>query len=161
MPTTTVNGGSVAYQGKLYVATNCFDVPLCPFDGMGSVVWRYDPGTDQWDMFAQLERDWWDVSAGVIGGKLYLVEEFGGAMDILDLATGTWSTGPNRPFRACGAATTVFQARLYLFGWCDDYRLTPRSGIAGWCSIREATLGPKCRQRPSRQVPAARWRGCS
>ena len=125
MPITTVNGGSAAYQGKLYVATNCFDVPLCPFDGAGSVVWRYDPGTDQWDMFAQRERDWWDVSAGVIGGKLYLVEEFGGAMDILDLATGAWSTGPNRPFRACGAATTVFQARLYLFGWCDDYPTDP------------------------------------
>jgi N-acetylneuraminic acid mutarotase len=125
MPTTTVNGGSAAYQGKLYVATNCFDGAVCPFGGMGSVVWRYDPATDRWDLFAQRERDWWDVSAGVIGGKLYLIEEFGGAMDILDLATGTWTTGPNRPFRACSAATTTFQARLYLFGWCDDYPTDP------------------------------------
>ena len=54
------------------------------------MVWRYDPATDQWTRFAErAARDWWDVSAGLIGGKLYLVEEFTGALDILDLATGT------------------------------------------------------------------------
>ena len=125
MPDATVNGGSVAYQGKLYVATNCFDETICPFGGFGSVVWRYDPTTDQWSQFAELERDWWDVSAGVIGGKLYLVEEFTGAVDILDLTTGAWSAGAKRPYRACSAATSAFQAKLYLFGWCDDYPTDP------------------------------------
>jgi N-acetylneuraminic acid mutarotase len=125
MPLTTVNGGSVGYQGKLYVAANCFDEAVCFLGGLGSVLWRYDPAIDQWLKVAERERDWWNVSAGVIGGKLYLVEEFGGAVDVFDFATGTWSTAPNRPYRACNAATAAFQARLYLFGFCDDYPTDP------------------------------------
>jgi len=123
MPITTVNGASVGYQGKLYVATACYDETVCPSGG--SVVWRYDPATDQWTKFAERPRDWWDVSAGLINGKLYLVEEFTGDLDILDLATGAWSSGPKRPYRACSAATTAFQAKLYLFGFCDDYPTDP------------------------------------
>ena len=125
MPVTTVNGASVGYQGKLYVATNCFDESICSLGGAGSALWRYDPATDQWQKLAERPRDWWDVSVGVIGGKLYLVEEFGGATDIFDLATGAWSSGPTRPYRACNAATTAFQAKLYLFGFCDDYPTDP------------------------------------
>jgi N-acetylneuraminic acid mutarotase len=119
MPVTSANGSSVGWQGKLYVAE-------------GSVVWRYDPATDQWTQFAtQPQRDWWNVSAGVIGGRLYLVEEFGGAMDILELATGAWSSGPNRPYRACNTTATDFRARLYLFGFCDDYPIDPETRDRG------------------------------
>jgi hypothetical protein len=126
MPEATVNGTSVGYRGMLYVATDCYDQSLgCPDVG-GGAVWRYNPATDQWRLFGvRPEREWWDVSGGVIGGKLYLVEEFTGNLDILDLATGTWSSGPRRPYRACNAAATAFQATLYLFGYCDDYPTDP------------------------------------
>ena len=67
----------------------------------------------------------------MIGGKLYLVEEFTGSLDILDLATGTWSSGPKRPFRACNAAATSLQAKLYLFGYCDDYPTDPETRDRG------------------------------
>ena len=123
MPIASVNGASVGYRGKLYVATACYYEGPCPSGG--SVVWRYDPATDQWTKFAERDRDWWQVSGGVINGKLHLVEEFTGALDILDLATGAWSSGPKRPYRACNAASTTLQARLYLFGWCDDYPTDP------------------------------------
>jgi N-acetylneuraminic acid mutarotase len=130
MPITTVNGASAGYRGKLYVATACYYEAPCP-DGQ-SVVWRYDPATDQWVKFAERSgRDWWDVSAGLIGGKLYLVDEFTGAVDILDLATGGWSTGRERPYRACNAAATSLQAKLYLFGWCDDYPTDPETRDRG------------------------------
>ena len=114
MPVPAVNGASVGYRGKLYVAHE-------------SVVWRYDPVTDQWAKFAEQapDRDWWNVGAGLIGGRLYLVEQFTGIMDILDLATGAWSSGPKRPFRACTAASKALQSRLYLFGFCDDYPTDP------------------------------------
>ncbi len=46
-------------------------------------------------------------------------------MDILDLTTGTWTSGPDRPDRACNMASTAFQAKLYLFGYCDDYPTDP------------------------------------
>ena len=126
MPEATVNGGSVGYRGVLYVATNCYEGALgCPDIGEG-VVWRFDPGTNQWAVFARRQgRDWWDVSAGAIGGKLYLVEQFTGRLDILDLTTGGWTSGPERPYRSCNAATAAFQAKLYLFGFCDDYPTDP------------------------------------
>lgn len=124
MSLTSVNGASVAYRGMLYVATPCYDTSVCP--SLGSVVWRYNPATDQWARFGERPtRDWWNVAAGVIGGKLYLVEEYGGAMDILDLTTGAWTSGPSRPYRACDMASTAFQAKLYLFGYCDDYPTDP------------------------------------
>lgn len=129
MPITTVNGASVGYQGKLYVATACYYEAPCPSGG--SVVWRYDPTTDQWTKFAERPRDWWAVSAGLINGKLYLVEEFTGVLDILDLATGAWSSGPKRPYRACSAAARALQARLYLFGRCDDYPTDPETRDRG------------------------------
>lgn len=129
MPITSVNGASVGYRGKLYVATACYYEEPCP--SAESVVWRYDPATDQWTKFADRPRDWWNVAAGVIGGKLYLVEEYTGALDILDLATGTWTSGPKRPYRACNPASTTLQARLYLFGWCDDYPTDPETRDRG------------------------------
>ncbi len=151
MPIATVNGASVGYQGKLYVATPCYDEAECPSGE--SVVWRYDPARDQWTRFAErAARDWWDVSAGLIGGKLYLVEEFTGSLDILDLATGTWSSGPKRPFRACNAAATSLQAKLYLFGYCDDYPTDPETrdrglvfdpGSNAWSEVTPAPITAK------------------
>jgi hypothetical protein len=119
LPEASVNGVSVAYQGKLYVAT-------------GSVVWRYDPATDRWSTFAERpDRDWWNASGGVIGGKLYLVQQFERELDILDLTTRAWSTGQDRPYRACGMASAAFQAKLYMFGSCDDYPVDPATRLRG------------------------------
>lgn len=129
MPIAMVNGASVGHRGKLYVAAACYYEDPCPSGE--SVVWRYDPAADRWTRFADRPRDWWNVSAGLIGGRLYLVEEFTGALDILDLATGTWTSGPERPYRACNTAATSLQARLYLFGWCDDYPTDPETHPRG------------------------------
>jgi hypothetical protein len=118
MPVTSANGATVAYQGMLYVAAD-------------RIVWRYNPSTDRWVQFAERQRDWWDVSAGVIGGKFYLVESISGNLDILDLATGAWSTGPARPHRACDMASTAMQAKLYLFGFCDDFPTDPENRARG------------------------------
>jgi hypothetical protein len=56
---------------------------------------------------------------GLIGTKVYLVEWLG-AMDIYDLATHTWTTGPRRPFRLCEPASITYQAKLYLAGCHAD-----------------------------------------
>jgi N-acetylneuraminic acid mutarotase len=119
IPVYSVNGATVGYQGMLYVAA-------------GNIVWRYNPGTNQWVQFADRPgRDWWNVGAGVIGGKLYLAEEYGGALDILDLSTGTWTAGPSRPYRACHMASTDWRAKLYMFGFCDDYPTDPETRDRG------------------------------
>jgi hypothetical protein len=145
LPITPANGLSVSYEGKLYVATRCYYEAPCP--SAESVVWRYDPATDRWTKFADRLRDWWNVDGGVIGGKLYLVEQFTGTLDILDLQTGAWTSGPKRPYRACWAASTTLQARLYLFGICDDYPTDPEQrdrglvfdpGTGAWAAVAPA-----------------------
>jgi hypothetical protein len=129
MPDATVNGASVAYNGMLYVAAPCYDAGVCP-NGPG-LVWRYNPATDRWSVVAEGPGDYWNVAAGVINGRLYLVEEFGGAMEIIDLKTGSRISGPTRPYRACSAAAAAWQAKLYLFGLCDDYPTDPEQRDRG------------------------------
>jgi N-acetylneuraminic acid mutarotase len=111
MPIRSATAVSVGYQGKLYVATE-------------NVVLRYDPSTDQWAQFGNRPHDFWNPSGGLINGKLYLVSELG-PMGILDLTTGAWTSGPNRPYRTCSTASTTLQAKLYLFGFCSDYPTDP------------------------------------
>jgi N-acetylneuraminic acid mutarotase len=122
MPMATVNGASAGYNGMLYVAASCSQSSQCP--ATSSKLWRYNPGTDQWSTVATRPVNYWDVAGGIINGKLYLVEPLGG-MDVFDIATGAWTSGPKRPYRYCATASTSWQARLYLFGGCDDSPTDP------------------------------------
>lgn len=120
MPITTVNGVSAAYDGMLYVATPCYDTVVCGDQFGQGALWRYNPRTDRWVLLGRTPHDPWDAGGGFIGGKLYLVE-FLGAVDIYDVATNSWTTGPQRPFRACSPASATLQAKLYLVGCRDDF----------------------------------------
>jgi hypothetical protein len=120
MPIETVNGVSAAHNGMLYVATPCYDDGFCGQRFDQGALWRYNPATDRWVLLGRTPHDPWDAAGGFIGGKFYLVE-FLGAMDIYDVATNSWSTGTQRPFRACAGASATLQARLYLVGCRDDF----------------------------------------
>jgi N-acetylneuraminic acid mutarotase len=111
LPVAAANGVSAAYKGMLYVAAL-------------SSLYRYNPGTDQWSTVATRQADYYDVAGGIINGKLYLVERLGG-MEVFDIATGAWTSGPRRPHRYCAPASTSWQAKLYLFGGCDDSPTDP------------------------------------
>ena len=120
MPIATVNGVSAAYNGMLYVATPCYDDAVCGRQFDQGALWRYDPATDQWVLLGRTPQDPWQAGGGFIGGKFYLVE-FLGALDIYDVATNSWSSGPQRPYRACAPASATLQAKLYLVGCRDDF----------------------------------------
>jgi N-acetylneuraminic acid mutarotase len=120
MPITTVQGVSAAYKGLLYVATDCFDEVVCGEQDDRGALWRYNPSTDRWVLLSRRTTTILGWSGGgFVGGKLYLVDELG-ELDIYDVATNRWSSGPRRPFRRCSPASTTLQAKLYLVGCHDD-----------------------------------------
>jgi N-acetylneuraminic acid mutarotase len=108
MPVASIRGVSATYGGMLYVAT-------------GSRLYRYSPSTDQWASLGMTPHDVDYGAGGFIGGKFYLVENLGNALDVYDPATNSWSAGPSRPFRICSPAYTASQAKLYLVGCHDDH----------------------------------------
>lgn len=120
MPITTANGVSAAHNGMLYVATSCYDTAICGETYDLGALWRYNPARDRWVLLGRIAHDPWDGGGGFIGGKFHIVE-FLGAVDVYDVASGSWSSGPPRPFRACSPASATLQARLYLVGCRDDF----------------------------------------
>jgi hypothetical protein len=120
MPITTAQGVSAAYKGMLYVATSCYDTAFCGEQYDLGALWRYNPSTDRWVLLSRTPHDPGYGGGGFVGGKLYLVEDLG-AMDVYDIATNSWATGPERPVRRCTPASTTFQAKLYLVGCRDDF----------------------------------------
>ena len=118
MPIATANGVSAGYRGMLYVGTSCYDSSVCGDDSERGALWRYSPATDRWVLLDRTGHDLWQGSGGFIGGKLYLID-FLGAMDIYNVATKGWSTGPKFPARACDGVSTTLQAKLYLLG-CQE-----------------------------------------
>jgi hypothetical protein len=105
MPITSARGVSGAYQGMLYVASGA--------------LWRYNPGNNNWVQLSRTPHDPGYGGGGFIGGKFYLVSALVD-VDIYDVATNTWSTGPRRPLRYCTPASATMQAKLYLVGCHDD-----------------------------------------
>jgi N-acetylneuraminic acid mutarotase len=116
IPTPSDNGVSAAYQGRIYVATRCENPTLCG-DLPGGAIWRYNPSTDRWVLLTRTPGDY--RVGGVIAGKFYLVTDLG-VMDIYDVASNTWTTGPQRPKRLCVQASATLQAKLYLVGLCHE-----------------------------------------
>jgi N-acetylneuraminic acid mutarotase len=84
------------------------------------------------------------AAAEVFNGKLYLLGGFnwssGGAVQIFDPATDSWSLGPAMPFRTGSAASALIGGAIYLAGGIVDdsttrqaARLDPVSGV--WTPI--------------------------
>ena len=118
MPQSGVHGVSAAYNGFIYVATQCFDISCG--DTQHGVVWRYNPKTDRWVLESRVPNgETWRPAGGIIGGKLYVVDDMG-ATDIYDLTTKLWTSAPQRPFRRCSGSSTTFQAKVYLVNCAND-----------------------------------------
>jgi hypothetical protein len=119
MPITSAEGVSGTYKGLLYVATSCFDNIVCGDADERGALWRYNPANNTWVLLRRTPHDPGYGGGGFMNGKFHLVDALGD-MDIFDVATSTWSTGPRRPFRFCEPASAAFEAKLYLVGCRDD-----------------------------------------
>jgi N-acetylneuraminic acid mutarotase len=119
MPIATVNGVSGTYGGKLYVATSCYDSSYCGETIGRGALFRYNPANDNWVLLTRTPHDPWSAGGGFIGSKFYLLTGFGD-LDVFDVTTNTWSTGPKRPIRFCQPSYATLKAKLYLAGCHAD-----------------------------------------
>jgi hypothetical protein len=119
MPITTARGWSAVYQGMLYVATSCYDTAYCGETHEQGALWRYNPATDNWVLLSRTPHNPGYGGGGFVGQKLYFVAELG-SVDVYDVLTKAWTTGPQRPIRLCSPASATLQAKLYLVGCHDD-----------------------------------------
>jgi N-acetylneuraminic acid mutarotase len=150
MPLATSSGVSAEYQGRLYVATSCYDLAVCGQQYDLGALWRYNPANDTWVLLGRTPHDPGRGAGGFIGGKLYLVADLG-QVDVYDPATNRWLSGPQRPVRRCSPAYATLQAKLYLVGCHDDF---DTSGV--WPML---VLDPKAgswSQAAAPPVPAGR-----
>lgn len=96
------------------------------------LVERYDPNLDEWTMLKVKPIPVTDVSAAVIGGKIYIPggrTQSGEITDILEIYSPLeelWERGADLPVGLSGYAIVPFEGNLYLFGGWDGetYRNT-------------------------------------
>lgn len=151
MPITTANGVSAAHNGMLYVATSCYDTAICGETYDLGALWRYNPATDRWVLLGRVPHDPWDGGGGFIGGKFHIVE-FLGAVDVYDVARGSWSSGPPRPFRAFRPLR--LRCRPGSIWSAAGTTSTTAATTRCWCSIPRRARGPRPR-RPRCRPPAS------
>ena len=97
--------------------------------GVTGVVERYDPETDTWADLTSKPTPVAEVSAGLIGGKVYIPGGMladGKVTDILefyDPREDSWGQGAPLPQALSGYGLVAFEGKLYLFGGWDgqDY----------------------------------------
>jgi len=96
------------------------------------LVERYDPNLDEWTMLKVKPIPVTDVSAAVIGGKIYIPggrTQSGEITDILEIYSPLeelWERGADLPVGLSGYAIVPYEGNLYLFGGWDGetYRNT-------------------------------------
>jgi hypothetical protein len=123
MPITTVHGLSASYQGLLYAATSCLTVSYCGEAFDSGALFRYNPANNTWVLLTRTPHDPWGGAGGFIGSKFYLVDELGD-LDIYDVPSRAWSTGPKRPHRECAATSATLRAKLYIVGCPAEFDLS-------------------------------------
>jgi N-acetylneuraminic acid mutarotase len=122
MPDQSWGGITGVINNQLYVLT-CESEEDCYIDQRPLVLYRYDPGTDQWSSVGQSPPQLRRPMGGVVSGKLYFTgeirEEDGdwvGTLTEYNPATNQWTR--KRPLaraRWDGTAASV-AAKLYVFG---------------------------------------------
>jgi N-acetylneuraminic acid mutarotase len=129
MPVSGASGVSGVINGRLYVVTVCFD--YCP--ATLRALFRYNPGTDRWTTLTPPPEGLFTSfnGGGVIGGKLYLLGNYGpdGRHVVYDPTTDQWT--PRTPLARArgGSATTVLDGKLYVMGGNRIPALAPRDTL--------------------------------
>lgn len=124
MPAAAYGGVTGVLGGRLYVLTSCGEDWAC-YPVIYKAFWRYDPATDRWSALPtpQSVHSW--GSAGVIGGKFYVVGGANGPeanpgdprlLEVFDPVTNRWTTLPGLTGLRTSAAGAVLGGKLYVIG---------------------------------------------
>ena len=124
-------------NGNLYVVGLVFDETWSSACGP---VYVYDPTTNSWDSFDAPPTPRSEHSCVGLNGKLYLIG--GGGMDVLDTASGTWSTttGVSREV-ARKADCAAVGSKLYVVNWYEENEFGPEHAQGGFCEVFDPLTG--------------------
>jgi subtilisin family serine protease len=125
---------TTAPQGAHWMAYTCTDEEgaqgtcfyfggLGPGNNLTAYSQKYDIATDTWTRIADLPTPVFSAVAGYIDGKVYVAGGFTstaspwpptGALQIYDVATNSWSAGPDMPIPRGGGAGEAVGGKLYV-----------------------------------------------
>ena len=112
----------VSYDGEIYA------IGGESTDGVLDLVENYDPTLDQWSNLSPKSIPVSDISAAVIGGKIYVpggrtsTGEVTNKLEIYSPLEDTWESGKNIPVGLSAYALVSYEGNLYLFGGWDGER---------------------------------------
>lgn len=112
----------VSYGGEIYA------IGGESTDGVLDLVENYDPTLDQWSNLSPKPIPVSDISAAVIGGKIYVpggrtsTGEVTSKLEIYSPLEDTWESGKNIPVGLSAYALVSYEGNLYLFGGWDGER---------------------------------------
>jgi N-acetylneuraminic acid mutarotase len=119
MPTPRYGLATAVYENFIYAIAGETG------DTVSGRVERYDPSTNSWRTLKEKPTAVSDVSAVVLGGKIYIPGgrlASGSMTDILEIydpRLDTWSIGASLPISLSAYALASFEGKLYLFGGWD------------------------------------------
>ena len=119
MPTGRFGLGVAVYDGEIYAIAGETE------KGVTAVVERYNPETDEWVTLKKKPTAVKDVSAAVIGGKIFIpggILADGDISDNLEIYNPTddsWQSGKPLPVPLSGYALASYEGNLYVFGGWD------------------------------------------
>jgi N-acetylneuraminic acid mutarotase len=121
MPTPRTAIGVAVVDGKIHALGGSEDILWGRAKRAHEV---YDPATDVWEDRSSLPTATEHAFAGVVDGKIYLVNGRNhlspmNSLQIYDPATDTWSRGSPAPRGTSGMGAAVFRDSIYVYGGED------------------------------------------
>lgn len=118
--------GVAAFGGQIYAIAGETE------QGVTSVTELYDPDDDKWISLPEKPTSVKDVSAAVIGGKIYVpggVLQNGSVtnkLEIFNPADAVWESGAPLPIPLSRYALAPYEGKLYIFGGWDGAQVVAR-----------------------------------
>jgi len=119
MPTARYGLATAAYENLI------FAIAGRTTNGETGIVERYNPELNSWDILSTKPTAVSDISAAVLGGKIYIPGgrmnsgEMTDVLEIYDTRLDQWSEGASLPVPVSAYAIAPFEGRIYLFGGWD------------------------------------------
>ncbi len=126
LPVARAGLAAVAYDNAIYAIAGETE------EGPSGLVERYDPATDSWTQLKDKPTAVTDVSAVLLGEKIFIPGgelpggEITDVLEVYDPRRDSWEKMASLPLAVSGYALATYEGRLYLFGGWDGEQALDR-----------------------------------
>jgi N-acetylneuraminic acid mutarotase len=119
IPSPRAGMGVVTYNDHIYLLGG--DSP----NGVSNELFDYTPSNGLWTKLGRKPTAVTDISAGVIGGRIYVPGgklssgQITSVLEVYDLRTDKWEKRADLPLKLSAYALAVFEGKLFIFGGWD------------------------------------------